>query len=105
MAPNTAISEMTRLLIDAAKPRRIILFGSQARGDASEDSDIDIMVVERDPPDRLAEMVRLNRVVRPLRIAVDLLVVSEEKFEYWRDTPGNVYFEAASEGRMLYEAE
>ena len=104
-APSAAISAMTKLLIEAASPRRIILFGSQARGDASEDSDVDIMVVERDPSNRLAEMVRLNRVVRPLGIAVDLLVVSEEKFEYWRDTPGNVYFEAASEGRVLYEAE
>jgi hypothetical protein len=33
-----------------------------------------------------------------------LLVVSAEKFEYWRDTPGNVYFEAAREGKILYEA-
>jgi hypothetical protein len=39
-----------------------------------------------------------------LDIAVDLLVVSAEKYEYWRDTPGNVYFEAASEGKILYEA-
>jgi hypothetical protein len=33
-----------------------------------------------------------------------LLVVSAEKFNYWRDTPGNVYFEAATEGKVLYEA-
>ena len=31
------------------------------------------------------------------------LVVSAEKFNYWRDTPGNVYFEAATEGEVLYE--
>jgi len=49
-------------------------------------------------------VVRLGRLLRPLDISVDLLVVSTDKFEYWRDTPGNVYFEAASEGRILYEA-
>jgi len=60
-------------------------------------------VVEEKVSDRMAEMVRLNRLLRPLKIAVDLLVVSEDKFQYWRDTPGNVYYEAATEGQVLYE--
>ena len=62
------------------------------------------MVVEENTINRFAEMVRLNRLLRSLDIAVDLLVVSEEKFQYWRHTPGNVYYEAASEGKTLYEA-
>ena len=99
-----AIPKVAAALVEAAKPKRIILFGSHARGDAAEDSDIDIMVVEEQVPNRLQEMVRLNRVVRRLGVSADLLVVSEEQFNYWRDTPGNVYFEAASEGRVLYEA-
>jgi predicted nucleotidyltransferase len=90
--------------VEAANPARIILFGSYARGEASADSDIDIMVVETDVRDRFKEMVRLNRVVDSVGVSVDLLVVSKEKFDYWRDTPGNVYFEAATEGRTLYEA-
>ena len=98
------IIRLTELLIDAAKPNRIIMFGSQARGEAGEDSDLDIMVVEEAVSDRVAEMVRLNRLLRSLDVSVDLLVVSSEKFNYWRDTPGNVYFEAATEGEVLYEA-
>lgn len=98
------IRRLTELLVDAAKPNRIIMFGSQARGDASEDSDFDVMVVEDDVPDRVGEMVRLNRLLRSLNLQVDLLVVSAEKFNYWCDTPGNVYFEAATEGEVLYEA-
>jgi len=80
------------------------MFGSQARGEAGEDSDLDIMVVEEGIADRAGEMVRLNRLLRSLGIPVDLLVVSAEKFHYWCDTPGNVYFEAATEGVVLYEA-
>jgi predicted nucleotidyltransferase len=98
------VATLTETLVRAARPRRIILFGSQARGNAAEDSDFDVMVVEDRPVDRFQEMVRLNRVLRSLDIPVDLLVVSEEKFQYWRDTPGNVYYEAASDGKVLYEA-
>ena len=98
------ITRLTELLIEAAKPQRIIVFGSQARGEAGEDSDLDVMVVEEGVSDRAGEMVRLNRLLRSLDIPVDLLAVSAEKFNYWCDTPGNVYFEAATEGEVLYEA-
>lgn len=98
------IKRLTALLIEAAKPQRIIMFGSQARGEASEDSDLDVMAVEEGAADRAAEKVRLNRLLRSFDIPVDLLVVSAGKFNYWRDTPGNIYFEAATEGEFLYEA-
>jgi predicted nucleotidyltransferase len=103
-AAKQIVAEMTGVLVQAAHPRRIILFGSQARGDAATHSDFDIMVVEEKPASRFAEMVRLNRLLRSFDIAVDLLVVSDEKFQYWRDTPGNVYYEAATGGQVLYEA-
>jgi predicted nucleotidyltransferase len=98
------VAKLTDVLVEAAHPRRIILLGSQARGDAASHSDFDIMVVEERPASRFAEMVRLNRLIRSFDIAVDLLVVSDEKFQYWRDTPGNVYYEAANGGQVLYEA-
>jgi len=103
-AARQIVSNLTGVLVQAAHPKRIILFGSQARGDAAPHSDFDIMVVEEKPADRFAEMVRLNRLIRSFDIAVDLLVVSDEKFQYWRETPGNVYYEAATAGQVLYQA-
>jgi predicted nucleotidyltransferase len=104
MIDQALLDRATELLKDSAHPQKIILFGSHARKDAREDSDIDILVVEAEVKDRIAEMVRLNRTLSPLRIPVDLLVVSEEMFEYWADTPGNVYYQAKTEGRIIYEA-
>ena len=104
-ATRQIISNVTGVLVQAAHPKLIILFGSQARGEAVSDSDLDIMVVEEKPANRFAEIVRLNRLLlRSFDMAIDLLVVSDENFQYWRDTPGNVYYEAATEGLVLYEA-
>jgi len=103
-ATRQIVSNVTGVLVQAAHPKRIILFGSRARGEAASDSDFDIMVVEEKPATRFAEIVRLNRLLRSFDMAIDLLVVSDENFQYWRDTPGNVYYEAATEGQVLYEA-
>jgi predicted nucleotidyltransferase len=98
------IRQLTELLREAASPTRIILFGSRAGGRSDRHSDIDVLVVEQSVKDRVAEMVRLGRVISPLRMPVDLLVVDEEAYEYWSDVPGNVYYEANKKGTALYEA-
>jgi predicted nucleotidyltransferase len=98
------LTEATRRLVEAAKPRKIILFGSRARGDAREDSDLDLLVIEKEVTDRVAEMVRLNRVLKGLILPVELVVISERMFEEWANTPGTVYFEAKREGEILYES-
>jgi len=104
MVDQIIIDKAISLLREAARPKKIILFGSYGRGEARKESDVDLLVVETDVRDRIAEMARLNRVLSPLRISVDLLVVSQDMFEYWASTPGNVYFAANLEGKVLYEA-
>ena len=94
---------MTELLREAARPKTIILFGSRARTEAGARSDLDILIVEPKVKNRGAEMVRLSRAVSPLRVPVDLLVVSEEAYEYWSNTPGNVYYQARTQGKTLCE--
>ena len=91
-------------IVKLAAPRRVILFGSRARGEERPGSDADLLVIEQEVADQAGEMTRLRRALSPLRIPVDVLVVSAERFDYWADTPGNVYFEASREGRVLYEA-
>ena len=104
MTREETIAEAVKLLSEAALPKRIILFGSHARGESHEESDVDLLVVETSVSDPIAEMVRLRRLLSPLRIPVEVLVVSEDSFRYWSDTPGNVLYEAAVEGKVLYEA-
>jgi predicted nucleotidyltransferase len=88
----------------AADPVKIVLFGSYARGDAGPDSDFDFLVVERDPPNRHAEMVRLGRALRPLGMPFDIVVVSERYAEDWEGVEGSMVHAALSEGRVLLAA-
>ena len=98
------IAEAVALLRRAADPDKIIMFGSYARDEADPGSDLDLLVVEESVSDPAAEMVRLMRVLSPLRIPADVLVVSREDFAKWSDTPGHVLFEAATGGQVLYDA-
>ena len=104
MITQQTIDEATRLLREAASPTKIVLFGSYARGQAREDSDLDVLVIKREVEDRRKEMVRLRRVLLPLRIPVDLIVVSEQEVYEWGDLPGTTLYPALNEGRVLYDA-
>jgi predicted nucleotidyltransferase len=88
----------------ASDPVKIVLFGSRARGDATPDSDFDFLVVERDPADRHAEMVRLGRALRPLRMPFDIIVVSESYAQDWEGVEGSMVHAALTEGRVLHAA-
>ncbi len=104
MIDEETIKEIVSRLLHAAPPgSKVILFGSQARGDADPRSDVDLLVVEPKVADRMYEMVRLGRILAPLLVPVDLLVASAEHYDYWRDTPNTVYYRADKEGKV-YES-
>lgn len=97
------IEQATRLINKAAPDATVILFGSYARNNQRADSDLDLLVVEPVVANRRAEMVRLRKVLKPLGIPVDVLVVSRRIFKEWRDTPNTILYAAATEGRVLHE--
>lgn len=79
-----------------------MLFGSCAPGDASEHSDIDLLVIEDEVPDRAREMVRLRRLLRPLRVPADILVYSENEVAQWGNQPGSALYWALREGKVVH---
>ena len=103
MTSEERIAAAVDILRRAAPGSRIIVFGSHARGEARDDSDLDVLVVEPALRARRAEMVRLREALRPLGIPVDVVVVSRQTYDAWADTPGTLLHEAAREGR-IYDA-
>src|SRR5881227_3688744 len=102
MISEETVQRAVELLKSAAEPSRIILFGSYARGDARENSDLDFLVIQPIVTARRREMVRLSDVLRPLRVPADVLVASDRVFEEWRNVPGTVLYEANKEGKVMY---
>lgn len=92
---------VTRLSADP-RAQRVILFGSQARGDADAGSDIDLLVIEAEIPDRGAEMVRLRRLLRRLPAAFDVLVYTQAELDRWGKEPGSALYWALKEGKVLH---
>lgn len=95
-----------RLAAAASSPSRVIVFGSYARGTATDHSDLDLMVVEQELKDKAAEYLRLRDALGRLSpgIGVDLLLYPLAEFEQRSQVPGTILFEARLEGKVLHDA-
>lgn len=98
------LKEAVGRIVAAARPTKVILFGSFARGEADEGSDVDLMVIEPEVSDKYAEMVRLRGAVGFIGAGVDLLVYSEAEVEARKDWCSSPIYWALREGKVLYEA-
>ena len=101
------LNDMVRAIVAEVDPEQIILFGSRARGDAREDSDVDLLVIESAPfgkgRSRRREAARLYQVLSEFDISTDILVYSRDEVEHWGDSLNNIVARALREGRVLYE--
>jgi uncharacterized protein len=103
MIAEKTLHEIVERLVVAANPSRVILFGSYGRGDAKEDSDLDIMVIEPHVDNPGKEMIRLQEAVGNIGVDVDVLVYSEEEYLRRSIVPGTVLYWASKEGMLMYE--
>ncbi len=96
------LAEIVERLVALASPVKIILFGSNARGEARPNSDLDLLVVEKEVTEQYDEALRLDRALGDFRLPIDLIVVSEAQFNRYGRVPGTVYYRSLQEGRVLY---
>lgn len=105
MISEKTIQEAIQRLVRNGLPEQIFLFGSYARGDARETSDLDFLVIKREVKSKRKETVALYDALRPMRIPVDILLVSQATFDKWADVPNTVIHTAVTEGRLCYAGE
>ena len=84
-------------------PVRIILFGSHARGAPRPDSDLDLLVILPQAPDRRRAAVRIMSLLSDLPVGKDIVVSTPEHLARRGQVNGLIYKAALEEGRGIYE--
>lgn len=104
MSTDEIIQEVTRRLVEGFHPRRVILFGSQARGTADERSDVDLIVIMDLSPeqDRVEVSTRMSRCLRGLMVGCDIILFTQAEYDRERRIPGTAARYASREGKTLY---
>jgi uncharacterized protein len=100
----SSLNEIIRRIVEVAAPERIILFGSGARGEMGPHSDLDFLVIKAGNFHRghLAEEIYLE--MHGVDYAVDVIVVTPEDVEKYRNTHALVIAPALREGQVVYDA-
>ena len=99
-----ALREIIRRIVVIAVPDRIILFGSAARGHMGPNSDVDLLVVKAGEFDQGRLLGDIYAGLRGVGRAVDVVLVSSEQVERYRDAHCLVIAPALREGREVYRA-
>lgn len=96
------LDEVVRRVLQAGSPRKIVLFGSRARGDARPDSDLDLLILEDSELPSYARSPRYYLALSGLFPAKDIVVFTPEEVRDWAGVPNALVTTALREGRVLY---
>lgn len=103
MTSKAAISTMVDRIVGRFQPSRVVLFGSHARGTADGSSDVDLLVVMRDVPDKRLAAVEIRRTLGDLPFSKDIVVTTPDEIRQRGAVFGTVLHAALREGVTVYE--
>ena len=98
-------SELVQRILTAAKPDRIILFGSAASGTMTRDSDIDLLVVLPQVTDKRQAAIEIRRVLADVPVSKDIVITTPGEIARRGHLVGTILRPALQEGKVLYERE
>lgn len=99
------INDISRLIVKAVDPDKIILFGSYAYGKPSENSDLDILIIKKSKLPRYKRSVPIYKALAGILIPKDVVVYTPQEVEEWSDVPQAFITTALTRGKKIYEKE
>ena len=101
---SNVLERLVRGIVATVQPLKIILFGSAARGDASQANDIDLLVVMPEGVHRRKTAQFLYKQIKGLGVPFDIIVATPEDLEKHKDNIGLIYRTVLNEGWEIYAA-
>jgi len=96
------INKIVKIIVNTVHPKQIILFGSYARHEQNEHSDIDIMVVKEDTKPRQARAAEIRKQLRGICFPIDLVVYTPKEIKEWESVPNSFVYSVMQEGLKVY---
>jgi predicted nucleotidyltransferase len=103
MIHESQIQQVAVQLGDAAQASQVILFGSYARGEATDRSDVDLMVVAETDLPRHKRAVGLYKQFRPYPFGMDIVVYTPQEVQEGKRSALTFVSTVLREGKTLYE--
>lgn len=101
---DTEVQQIASRIGDAMHPLQVLLFGSYADGTATEDSDLDLLVVMESSEPRYKRGAAIRNLFWPPKAPMDILVYTPDEVSRWNGVSNHVLTNAFKTGKVLYAA-
>jgi uncharacterized protein len=105
MVTKAQIDEIIKRIVENCSPEKIILFGSYAHGQSSEDSDLDLLIIKDSDLPRYKRGREIRKHLRGTGVAIDLVVYTNEEIARWAKVKPAFITTAIETGKVLYYGE
>ena len=103
MTTEAVVSVMVDRIVGRFQPSRVVLFGSRSRGETNERSDVDLLVVMSNVPDKRRAAIEMRRSLGDLPVSKDIVISTPEEIASRGHVVGTVLHAALREGTIVYE--
>jgi predicted nucleotidyltransferase len=98
------IDKIISIIVSLASPDQIVLFGSYARGDNTENSDIDLLIIKKELKKSfdIIDSIYMAFYENKVKIPVDLLAIDYDRYFDINNEIGYIYKTIKEQGKVLY---
>ena len=99
------IDQIVSIIVSTVDPDQIMLFGSYARGDFTEKSDVDVLILKKGMIKKRELIKKLHRAFFDFKLdkAVDVLALDSDRYNEIKNCLGFIYKTIKEEGKLIYD--